>query len=73
MNSTGLCAVPNVRGMRLAAAKRSIAQGHCRLGETRRAYSRTVKTGRVISQTPWPGSVLPKRGKVNLVVSRGRK
>jgi beta-lactam-binding protein with PASTA domain len=37
------------------------------------AYSKTVKRGRVISQKPKPGAVLPNGGKVNLVVSRGRE
>jgi hypothetical protein len=44
-----------------------------RVGKIRRAFSKTVKRGRVISEKPKPGMVLPKRGKVNLVVSRGRK
>ena len=39
----------------------------------RRAYSTTVKRGRVISEKPRFGTVLPGGGKVNLVVSRGRK
>ena len=32
-----------------------------------------VKAQRVISETPKPGTVLPSGGKVNLVLSRGRK
>jgi len=50
-----------------------MAQTDCRVGRIRRAYSNTVKRGRVISQKPKPGRVLPIGGKVNLVVSRGRK
>ena len=63
----------DVKGQTLPAAKQTIARANCRAGKTRRAYSKTVKRGRVISQKPRPGTVLPKRGKVNLVVSRGRK
>jgi Glycosyl hydrolase family 26/PASTA domain len=66
------CVVPNVKNKPLAAAKRAILARHCRVGKIRRAYSK-VKKGRVISEKPKPRVVLPNRGKVNLVVSRGRK
>ena len=71
-NATGLCVVPNVRGKTLPAAKRTMAQADCHVGKVGGAKSKTVTRGRVISQQPRPGSVLPKRGKVNVVVSRGR-
>ena len=63
----------DVKTQTLLAAKRTIARANCRVGKIRRAYSKTVKRGRVISQTPRPGTVLPNRGKVSLVVSRGRR
>jgi hypothetical protein len=72
-NSASTCVVPNVRGKTLPTAKRAIARGHCRVGTVRRAYSKRVKKGRVISENPEPRMALPKGGKVNLVVSRGRK
>ena len=59
--------------MTLPAAKRTIARGNCRVGKIRRAYSKTVKKGRVISQKPKFGTVLPGGGKVNLAVSRGTR
>jgi hypothetical protein len=73
LNSPGLCTVQDVKGQTLPAAKRTIARANCRVGKIRRAYSKSVKRGRVISQKPKPYTVLPNRGKVNLVVSRGRK
>ena len=72
-NATGLCGMPDVRGKTLRAAKRAIVRADCRVGMIRGAYSKNVTHGRVISQQPASGRVLPKRGKVNLVVSRGRK
>jgi hypothetical protein len=72
-NATGLCAVPTVTGMVLSAAKRVLARANCRLAKVRSTYSRDVRRGRVISQKPKAGSVLPNGGKVNLVVSRGRE
>jgi len=65
--------VPNVKNKPLAVAKRAIFARHCRVGKIRRAYSKVVKKGRVISETPKPRTVLPNHGKINLVVSRGRK
>ncbi len=73
LNTPGLCTVQNVRGTMLAAAKRAIARANCRSGTIRRPYSRTVKRGRVISQKPKFGAVLPGGSKVNLVVSLGRR
>jgi beta-lactam-binding protein with PASTA domain len=59
--------------MTLPVTKRTLARANCRLGKIRRAYSKTMKRGRVLSQKPGPGAVLVNGGKVNLVVSRGRK
>jgi hypothetical protein len=66
------CRVPKVVGKRVASAKRTIAQRHCRTGKVRNAYSRKHK-GIVISQNRRPGRVLPGGSKINLVVSRGRR
>ena len=71
VNTTGLCTVPKVTGMMLAAAKQALARANCRVGAIRRAYSKRVARGRVISETPKAGTVLPKSGKVGIVVSRG--
>jgi FG-GAP-like repeat/PASTA domain/FG-GAP repeat len=73
LNAPGLCTVQDARGGMLTGAKQTIARAKCRVGKVRRAYSRTVKKDRVISQNPKPGTVLPNGGKVNLVVSLGRK
>jgi serine/threonine-protein kinase len=64
--------VPKVKGKKLAAAKRVIKSRHCSVGKIKRAASRKVKRGHVISQKPRPGSRLRRGAKVNLVVSRGR-
>ena len=73
VNATGLCGMPDVRGKTLRAARRAIVRADCRVGMIRRAYSKKVTRGRVISQQPASGRVLPGGGKVNVVVSRGRK
>jgi hypothetical protein len=73
LNTPGLCTVQDVFRQTLPAAKRTIARANCRVGKIRRAYSQTAKRGRVISQRPKFGVVLPAGGKVNLVISRGRR
>jgi beta-lactam-binding protein with PASTA domain len=72
VNTTVSCKVPRVTKRALPAAKRAIARAHCRVGTVRRTSSR-IKRGRVVSQTPKPGTVMPGAGRVNLVVSRGRR
>jgi beta-lactam-binding protein with PASTA domain len=52
LNRPGLCTVQYVEGMTLAAAKRRIVRANCGVGKIRRAYSRKVKRGRVISEKP---------------------
>jgi hypothetical protein len=71
LNATGRCGVPRVLRTTLRAARRAIARSHCRVGAIRHSFSRVVETRHVISQQPSPGNVLPKGGKVNLVVSKG--
>jgi PASTA domain len=73
INAAGRCAVPDVRRTTVSAAKQAIARTNCRLGKIRGAYSHRVKAGRVISERPRSGTVVPKGSRVDLVVSRGRK
>ncbi len=67
-----VCAVPKVTQRSLAAAKKTIAKAGCTLGTVRRAFSRHVKKGRVVSEKPRAGTRLQMGAKVALVVSRGR-
>jgi uncharacterized delta-60 repeat protein len=66
------CVVPNVRGRVLTSARTAIASAHCSVGKVTRAASRTVRAGRIIGQSPRPGTQLPEDAAVGLVVSRGR-
>jgi hypothetical protein len=71
INTPGLCTVQAVTRLALPAAKSTLARANCRVGRVRRAYSR-ARRGRVISQRPRFGAVLPGGSKVSLVISRGR-
>jgi hypothetical protein len=67
------CVVPKLKATTLRTTRSRLAKAHCMLGRVKRAYSRKVKKGRVISQTPRPGAQLPERSKVSVIVSRGRR
>jgi eukaryotic-like serine/threonine-protein kinase len=67
------CVVPNLRGKSLKQAKSRIRQAHCKTGRLVRAYSRSVRRGRVISQAPKPGARMKQGTRVRLVVSKGPK
>jgi Tol biopolymer transport system component len=61
-----VCRVPKLLGLRLAAARTRIRHANCALGRVRRVQS--VRVNRVVRQSPKPGTRLPHRSRVNLVV-----
>jgi hypothetical protein len=67
------CVVPLTRGNRLREARRRIRRAGCRAGRVRYRSSRTAPKGQVIQQRPGYTAVLPSHGRVDLVVSRGRR
>jgi hypothetical protein len=66
------CIVPNLKGKNLHAAEKALVLAHCAAGKVKRASSKHVKKGSVMSQSPGAGKSLPKRTKVSLVVSKGK-
>ena len=79
INTPGLCAVQDVSagGLRgeitLEHATRALEDAHCRVGEVREEAGSGEPGGRVLSQKPKFGAVLPGGSKVDLVVSSGPK
>jgi hypothetical protein len=67
------CTVPNLRGKRLAAARSALRAAHCALGHVRKAASRSVAAGRVISQHPKAGTRKNAGAAVAVTVSTGRR
>jgi hypothetical protein len=65
------CIVPDVKGSTLPAAAPVIGEAHCGQGRIVRAYSNTVESGRVITERPRPGTLLPNGGKIDLLISQG--
>jgi hypothetical protein len=72
-SGTTSCVVPKVKGKTLERAKRATRAAHCRVGRIKKAFSRTVKKGRVVSAKPRLGRKLPNGTKVALTVSKGKK
>jgi len=59
-------------GRTLAVATDLLSRASCSLGQVRRAHSRKVRRGRVVSQSPRFPGVLAGGGRVSLVLSLGR-
>ena len=68
-----VCLVFDLRRHTLKSAKQGLKAGHCRLGRVLKAYSGSVRKGRVIKQRPAPGTELPLNSRVTLTISRGPK
>jgi hypothetical protein len=66
------CRVPRVVGQTLRRARISLRRSRCRLGKVRRVRS-ARKAGRIVGQTPRPGTRLRAGGRVNVRVSLGRR
>ena len=62
------CLVPRVVGLTLRRAKSWLRAKHCGVGRVR--YARSRRVGKVIGQTPRPGTRKPRGFKVKLVVGR---
>ena len=59
-NRPGLCNVQDVRGKTLVVATDLLTRAGCVVGQVHRARSKSVRRGRVMSQSPrFPGGVLP--------------
>ena len=67
-----LCRVPRVVGKKLRTAGKAVRRASCSVGRVRRVRSRKAR-GRVVRQSPRRGVQLCRGGRVNLVVSRGRR
>ena len=67
------CIVPKVLNKTLVRARRALTASHCTAGRITRAYSRKVRAGLVLAQSPRARTKLANRAKVKLVISRGRR
>jgi hypothetical protein len=65
--------VPNVKGKSLAAAKAALRRYRCDVGAIDRGFNKRLQKGRVISERPGHGKLVPWGTKVDLVVSKGKR
>jgi hypothetical protein len=66
------CIVPRVTGLTIATARAALTSANCALGTSSTAFSSTVASGRVVSQSPAPGAERSNGAPVNIVISKGR-
>jgi PASTA domain len=66
------CVVPNVKRKTAAAARRAIRRAGCTVGRIRRSHS-SIRSGRVVSQSPRAGARRGAGAKVALVLSKGKR
>jgi beta-lactam-binding protein with PASTA domain len=62
--------VPRLIGLKVGVAKRRIRRARCRVGTVRRVRSRRTLRGRVVRQSPRPGTVRRVGFHVNIWVGR---
>jgi beta-lactam-binding protein with PASTA domain len=65
--------VPRLAGKTLRSARQTLSRAHCRLGRVTLAYSKRIRRGLVIKQSPHAGRRLKNGGRVSVLVSRGRR
>ena len=76
VNAFGHCAVPDFEDgtvWTLTVATRILRRAGCRVGAVSYVYSKRGPQGDVISQRPHWGAVLRRGGRVNLVISKGKR
>lgn len=61
---TPSCTVPKLTGKKLKAAKKKIRAAHCKVGHVGKKKGVTAKTGKVVKQSPKPGTVRGAGSKV---------
>jgi beta-lactam-binding protein with PASTA domain len=62
--------VPQLVGLRLAAAITRLAHSRCRLGTVTKRHARPALVGRVIAQQPEAGQYVDPGQKIKLVVGK---
>ena len=63
--------MPKLKGKKLKTAESALKSAHCAVGKIKKAKSKHVKKGAVISSSPASGRSLASGTRVNLTVSKG--
>lgn len=65
------CKVPGLFGLTVAGAKARLKSHACTIGSVRRVYSKIIRAGYVMKQSPAKGQTLAHGAPVSVTVSRG--
>jgi len=65
------CTVPGLFGLTVTGAKARLKAHACTLGSIRRVYSKVIRAGYVMGQSPKKGATLAHGAPVSVTVSRG--
>jgi len=70
-SSVAPCKVPGLFGLTVTAAKARLKAHACTLGRVRRVYSKVIRAGYILGQSPKKGATLAHGAPVSITVSRG--
>ncbi|HXS48168.1 MAG TPA: PASTA domain-containing protein, partial [Solirubrobacterales bacterium] len=62
------CIVPRLKGKTLQRSRKRSKIAHCKIGKFKKKVGVTVRAGRVVKQSPRPGSVLPLGGQIRVTL-----
>jgi hypothetical protein len=62
------CAVPRLKGRKLKASKKKLKKADCRTGKVKKRKGATGSSGKVVKQSPKPGTILPPGARVKLTL-----
>lgn len=62
------CKVPKLRGKRLKGSRKAANRADCKLGKVTKRKGATAKAGKVVSQSPKPGTILAPGAKVRVTL-----
>jgi hypothetical protein len=68
-----LCLVPKLKHRTLKASKTLLEAGGCRIGAVKKLRDATARTGKVIKQTPVPGTQLVDGAEVQVTLAPARR
>jgi beta-lactam-binding protein with PASTA domain len=66
-----VCLVPKLGWLTLAKAQLSAQHAHCKLSVMKKIHRQKIALGKIVSQSPKPGSKLAENVTVEVVVSLG--
>jgi beta-lactam-binding protein with PASTA domain len=67
-----VCIVPNLKGMKLRMARKTVKAAHCALGKNIRKKGANNRNGKVVGQTKKPGTSVAAESVVRVTLGKVR-